>query len=59
MVAGLTVEFVGNERERDVIGAVKSAHHLEDPASKTGVTRRISGERRCEVGTGEIAGGRA
>src|SRR5205814_5244707 len=59
MVAGLPIELVGNERERDVIGAVKPAHRFEDSASEPSVTRRIGGERRSKIRPGEIAGGRA
>ena len=59
VVLGLPVELVGNERERDVIGAVKPPHDLEERASKSGVTRGISRKRRREVRAGEIAGGRA
>src|SRR5437667_6405100 len=59
VVAGLSVEFVGNERKRDIIGAVKPAHNFEERPSESSMTRRISGERRRKIRASEIAGGRA
>src|SRR6266481_2591156 len=59
VVASLPVELVGNERERDVIGAVEAAHDLEECPSKSGMTRRVCGERRSKVRPVEIAGRRA
>src|SRR5215471_20988735 len=55
VIVRLPVEFVRNDRERDVIGAVKPAHDLEDRPSESGMTGRISGERRREVGASQIA----
>src|SRR5437763_2472253 len=59
MIAGLSIELVGHERESDVIGTVKPAHRFEDSASEPSVTRRIGRERRSKILPGEIAGGRA
>ena len=49
VVAGLPVELVGNERERDVIGAIEAAHHFEERPSESGMTGRIRGERRRKI----------
>ena len=49
VVAGLPIELVGNEREGDVIGAIKAAHHLEERPSEPGMTGRIGGERRSKI----------
>ena len=59
VVLGLPVELIGNKRERDVIGAVEAAHDLEECPSKSGMTRRVCGERRRKVRASEIAGRRA
>ena len=59
VVAGLSIELVGNKRELDVIGAVKPAHRLEERSSEPSMTGWISGERRSKVRPVEIAGRRA
>src|SRR5260370_16156073 len=59
IIASLPIEFVGNEGERDVIGAVETAHDLEECPSKSGMTRRVCGERRRKVPASEVAGRRA
>src|SRR6266853_859625 len=57
--SALAVQLVGNKRERDVIGAVKPAHRLEERPSEPSMTGWISGERRSKVRPVEIAGRRA
>src|SRR5947208_97062 len=57
VIAGLSIELVGDERERDIIGAVKPAHRFEQRASDPGMTGRITGEWRSEIRASEIAGG--
>src|ERR1700736_2858017 len=59
VVFGHAVEFVGDKSERDVVGAKKSPHSLEKRAAKSGVPGRISREGWREIGTREIARGRA
>src|ERR1700681_3627175 len=54
-----TVEFVGDKREGNVVAEVEAAQNLEQRAAESSVTRRISGKRRREVWTGQIAGRRA
>ena len=59
IVEGLAIEFIGNERERDAIGAVKPAHDLEECSAESGMTRRIGRKWRCKIGGSDVAGGRA
>src|SRR5437660_9423016 len=51
-----TVEFVGDKSEGNVVVEVEAAQNLEQRAAESSVTRRISGERRREVRSGQIAG---
>src|SRR4030095_466981 len=59
IVEGRAIEFIGNERERDAIGAVKPAHDLEECSAESGMTRRISREWGGKGLASEIAGRRA
>src|SRR5262249_5945828 len=55
VIASLSIELVGDERERDIIGAIESPHDFEDRASESGVAGRIRWERWREVRAIEIA----
>src|SRR5262245_34224276 len=54
-----SVEFVGYEGERDLVGPVKSTQRLKERAAESRMAGRIGRERRCEVRTLEVAGRRA
>src|SRR5260370_27195147 len=49
IIASLPIEFVGNEGKRDVIGAVETAHDLEECPSKSVMTLRVCRERRRKL----------
>jgi len=53
------VELVRDEREGDAIGPVEASQDLKQRASEAGVAGGIRGERRREVRSGQVAGGRA
>jgi hypothetical protein len=59
VIVGSAIEFIGNKSESKPIGAEESAERLEKRATKSSVTRRISGKRRREIWTGEIIRRRA
>src|ERR1700687_166143 len=58
-VEGHAIELVGHEGEGNTVARVKSTQDLEQRAAESRVTRRIGGEWRGEVGSCEVAGGRA
>src|ERR1043166_1842664 len=58
-VLGHAIEFIRDNRERDVVGSEKSSHRLEDCTAKTAVPGRIGGKWRGEIRTGEVGGRRS
>src|SRR2546423_13516254 len=58
-VERLSVELVRDESEGNMVAIVEAAKDLEQRAAESSVARRIGGERRSEVGSGQIARGRA
>src|SRR5579885_2723391 len=59
IVAGDSVQFVGNESERDLVGAVKPPQGLEQRPGKTRMPGGVGRKRRSKVRPVKIAGRRA
>src|SRR4029077_9654724 len=53
------VPLVGDERERDGVGAVEAAEGLEECSAEPGMAGGVGGERRGEIRPGQVVSGRA
>ena len=58
-IFGYAIEFVGNERESDLICSVKTAKSFENCTAKPAVARRIRREGRSKVWSIQVTGRRA